>query len=518
MTTFDKLKENLDSESLIACVFDTARHIDDNQELFWRLRHLGRISSLNIVDNSNKTQTACIYQTGTRYNIEINSHFLRNFIDSEHALLWIIMHELLHKTRGDLNKTIQTDLPVNIAKFFINLAQDIVINASLHHSYFSKVHSLHKKLYKEAIFPVNMLAPLEVLYPDAPKNMNYLEQSIIALKPGIEKFIKQVHTLCDIYNIPKYSFNPDINEFTSKAAKIYAMGWWVLNPLLFNSLLESIVNLFKKYVKDNNIWKILELIFTGTIFIGNHNDKIMTFRFPNNFNEKYRNKYTVCKRLFNENIDKEDTDKENYYELKKAIKNALIDSPKNNITINELTQETSVIPFIGRRETFLIHSGYTPVFYPNTIYNQKNEEKGVSVYFDVSGSMFNDLPLFFDLLNYVQELIITPIWEFSTKIVPVQIQDIEDRVIKSTGGTSINCVLQHVIQHQYNKILIITDGEVESIEEIIYQQCKQKLNITVVFPNCYKINSPLIELVGGEKSQGKNWFVLPKQKFELNSF
>lgn len=508
MKSFDKLKKDLDSASLISSVFDAAR---DDAELLWRLRHLGRISTVKIVDDcKSRTKTACIYKNGTRYNIEINSRFFNDYIESEDLLLLVIMHELLHKTRGDLNKTVQSDLPHNLNKFFINMAQDMIINCSLHYLYFSKVLSLHKKLYKNSIFPVNMLAPLEVLFPDPPKDLFHHRKTVMALKPGIKLLIDKVHELCGIYDIPKDSFNPNIDEFTNKAANIYIHSWWFVCPTSFDALFESIISLFKEYVKDDKIWKILELIFTGTVFIGNHDDEVFSFKFSSSSNKSSGNKSSTVKKLFDGDIDTEEEDRSNYYEMLKAIKETLEDSPKNQAVIDELSMEVGVVPFPGRRETFLIHSGYTPVFYPNSIYTKTTEEKGVRVYFDVSGSMFDSLPLFFNLLNYIRELLITPVYEFSTKVVPVAINEIEERVVRSTGGTSINCVLKHALEHQFHKILIITDGHVEEIDETIYNQCQQRLKIAVVFPNSYMMTSPLIELAGGEKMQGKSWFVLPK--------
>ena len=87
----------------------------------------------------------------------------------------------------------------------------------------------------------------------------------------------------------------------------------------------------------------------------------------------------------------------------------------------------------------------------------------VQVYLDVSGSMHGELPDLLAVLASFHGYIQRPLYAFSTEVVPAKIVRGE-LVAKTSGGTSIECVLRHVEKTRPRVALVVTDGYVEAVE------------------------------------------------------
>ena len=89
-------------------------------------------------------------------------------------------------------------------------------------------------------------------------------------------------------------------------------------------------------------------------------------------------------------------------------------------------------------------------------------EGRAQVYLDVSGSMNAEMPLIVALLGHLSSWIRRPFWAFSTEVVPAVI---ERGVLRAgtSGGTSLECVLEHVATTRPACAVIVTDGYVEQI-------------------------------------------------------
>jgi len=84
------------------------------------------------------------------------------------------------------------------------------------------------------------------------------------------------------------------------------------------------------------------------------------------------------------------------------------------------------------------------------------------VYLDVSGSMNAEMPLVIGLLNRLRRFIRMPFWAFSTEVAPARIEN-GALITRTTGGTSLACVLEHVARTQPESVVIVTDGYIETI-------------------------------------------------------
>ncbi len=84
------------------------------------------------------------------------------------------------------------------------------------------------------------------------------------------------------------------------------------------------------------------------------------------------------------------------------------------------------------------------------------------VYLDVSGSMNTEMPMVIALLNRLGRHIRRPFWAFSDQVAPAVIERGQLRT-STTGGTSMQCVLEHVAKTRPDAAIVVTDGFIEAI-------------------------------------------------------
>ncbi|MDO9694370.1 MAG: hypothetical protein Q7W56_06530 [Candidatus Latescibacteria bacterium] len=85
------------------------------------------------------------------------------------------------------------------------------------------------------------------------------------------------------------------------------------------------------------------------------------------------------------------------------------------------------------------------------------------VYLDVSGSMSAEMPHLVALLGQLSGLIRRPFWAFSDTVAPAVI---ERGALKAqtTGGTSMSCVLEHLVRTRPTAAVVVTDGYIEALD------------------------------------------------------
>jgi len=94
---------------------------------------------------------------------------------------------------------------------------------------------------------------------------------------------------------------------------------------------------------------------------------------------------------------------------------------------------------------------------------QRTKREGTAqVYLDVSGSMDTEMPMVIALLNRLGRHIRRPFWAFSDTVAPAVIERGQLRT-STTGGTSMQCVLEHVAKTRPDAAIVVTDGFIETI-------------------------------------------------------
>jgi hypothetical protein len=82
------------------------------------------------------------------------------------------------------------------------------------------------------------------------------------------------------------------------------------------------------------------------------------------------------------------------------------------------------------------------------------------VYVDVSGSLNTSLPILFGALRSLRAHISPAVHLFSTAVATIDLAALCSGEVRTTGGTDISCVLEHVAATRPKRVLVITDGYV----------------------------------------------------------
>lgn len=130
----------------------------------------------------------------------------------------------------------------------------------------------------------------------------------------------------------------------------------------------------------------------------------------------------------------------------------------------ETRPRSFVLPVLspGDRRAFL-RTTWSPFLPEATWWTEVKERGGLTqVYLDVSGSMDAELPHVIALLESLRRHIRMPFWAFSTKVEPARIVR-RSLITATTGGTSLECVLQHVEETEPESAVIVTDGYIEPV-------------------------------------------------------
>jgi len=84
----------------------------------------------------------------------------------------------------------------------------------------------------------------------------------------------------------------------------------------------------------------------------------------------------------------------------------------------------------------------------------------VHVYLDVSGSMTGVVEDLYGAVLDCAGMVHPKVHLFSTAISDVTPGELIDGVVRTTGGTDIRCVAQHIHRHSVSRAVILTDGYV----------------------------------------------------------
>jgi hypothetical protein len=128
----------------------------------------------------------------------------------------------------------------------------------------------------------------------------------------------------------------------------------------------------------------------------------------------------------------------------------------------EPIEVSTPIPGFSRRSMVLRALGHEPLLHAGQSPLRRSVRAGerVHVYLDVSGSMDEVKgPLYGAVLD-CEALVQPTVHLFSTKVADISLAELRRGVCKTTGGTSITCVANHMAANRVRRALLITDGYV----------------------------------------------------------
>jgi hypothetical protein len=118
------------------------------------------------------------------------------------------------------------------------------------------------------------------------------------------------------------------------------------------------------------------------------------------------------------------------------------------------------IPTLARRSLVLRALGHEPLLHPGVAAFRRRVPAGerVHVYLDVSGSMDRVLGALYAAIVDCAGLVVPTVHLYSTKIADITLAQLRAGHCKTTGGTGIGCVAEHMASHRVTRALLVTDG------------------------------------------------------------
>lgn len=144
------------------------------------------------------------------------------------------------------------------------------------------------------------------------------------------------------------------------------------------------------------------------------------------------------------------------------------------------------IPQLDRRSMVLRALGQQPLFHSGQVQSRRRIDSGerVHVYLDVSGSMDAIKSALYGAVVDCESLVYPTVHLFSSKVADISLADLRRGVCKSTLGTDIACVAEHMAANRVHRALLVTDGWVgKPCGEHRSTLAKVRLAVAFIGPN-----------------------------------
>jgi hypothetical protein len=154
-------------------------------------------------------------------------------------------------------------------------------------------------------------------------------------------------------------------------------------------------------------------------------------------------------------------------------------TPDRRSRVFESRVQERLLPVLstGDRRAFL-RAHWSP-FLPESVWQIEHRQRSgtTQVYLDVSGSMNAEMPELIALLQRLSRYIRRPFWAFSDEVASATIQN-GQLVTRTSGGTSMACVLQHVALTRPEAAIVVTDGYIEDLpRELVKRAAGNRLHV-----------------------------------------
>ena len=378
-----------------------------------------KLLSLLDIRASDSIATACV-SLGMRSTLLVNPKFIQKHCRTDEALSMLIMHELMHILLGH-TRLFERVTPLQ------NIAFDAVINAQLCLQHPSPSYTLlFRGLYDDKALPFALLRPPE------------------GWGTATEKWKLK---------------NDELR----------------LHQALYTDTSVTYLEIFRLLTSSG----MDEGNFGDVTLLGNHDDKNHQTMTPEIMDEVSE---IVARWPMVQRFDGRDQGGELSDRLIKPvsprrqalarIRGALVqladlESGYRGIAGPEDVSSSSLYPYptgSDRRAGVLSLFGHEPVFYQGkALARSVGYHNRVHIYLDVSGSMYEELPLIYGALAPMEALIHPDIHLFSTRIEDIDIRALKQGRVSGTGGTDIAPVTAHMIENRVRRAVFITDGYVGTV-------------------------------------------------------
>ena len=151
-------------------------------------------------------------------------------------------------------------------------------------------------------------------------------------------------------------------------------------------------------------------------------------------------------------------------------------------TIHRSASGVSPVPLNpSKRDFILLAADIPPFHYHNRVRRTDQEERGLAVYLDVSGSVNAHLPEIIGLMSSLRSDLST-VFLFSNAVVEVPFKSLLAGCVRTTYGTDFDCIADSLLERNLDKAVILTDGYASLSPQKQDELRKKKLRtLTVLF-------------------------------------
>ncbi len=397
-----------------------------------------KLLSLLEIKLSQDIPSACV-TLGQRSRLLVNPDFVSTWCKTDESLAILIMHELLHILLGHTRLFERTN-PIQ------NLAFDAIINAQLCLLFPSPAWTaLFRNLYNATDFPTALLRP-----PDG-WGTRKIHWALTGTAGRLHRalYTDSSVTYRELFELFSQLDNKEnITELTLLGNHEVVTETEAADP----ELLREITNIVAK-------WPMIE----------------------------QRSGRDEGGKLQDDNLNPSSPRRVAIRILRKALLQvADLGLNETGIPRLETTQTETVNPYQtqwDRRATISNLFGHDPIFYQGeTTHAGLSRSERVHVYLDVSGSMGNALPLLYGALIPLSAFLHEDVHLFSTVIKDITLTQLRSGKVRSSYGTNINPVTEHLLTNKIRRAVIITDGwvgEVSSEHAKRLHQNRARINCVI---------------------------------------
>lgn len=414
----------------------------DEERIKYRLYSLLQTSSLHLMeflklvdvrftDEVDTAATTC----GTSPELLLNRDFIDTYCQTDEHLFMLVMHELYHVILGH-TKLFPTATEID------NIAFDAIINALLCRMFPGEEYvSFFTSTNSDDSFPGALLRPIG---PRTPRRLIPLLDTLYNSDKG---------TYYEVYQAIVYMAESGLFEMDGNYRLFgnHSENSSINNPVI-KEMIERIV---AKWPRMKEI--------TGRDLGGE---------------------------LTERKVSLQSIDPENYRRMTRLLRKSGVlpgddERTKPSLSLTE-TEAVAAMPNFRDRTVVARSAIYgTPLLYQQKMFTYipaYEQRVKTLVYLDVSGSVVNDLGRFMPLLLQPYREHRVALFAFSTEVCPVTYRQFRNGEYKSTGGTSIDCVFDHLFSLKkpgsIRKVLVLTDGYTGSVSDR-YRELLKKYSIEV---------------------------------------
>jgi hypothetical protein len=162
--------------------------------------------------------------------------------------------------------------------------------------------------------------------------------------------------------------------------------------------------------------------------------------------------------------------------LKRTLLRTFLTKRKVDRFIEQTRRRSSSVSPIplhpSKRDLVLLMSDVSPIHFHNHIQRIATTQHGLAVYLDVSGSVNEYLPKIIGILKNLRSELMS-LFLFSNKVVETPFQMLLSGHVQTTYGTDFNCIAESIIERDYDKAVVITDGYA-SLENSLQEELRKR--------------------------------------------